>query len=936
MPTDVLRPNADVTNNWTKVGGPSAGWECLDDALEQPTNAATSGDGDHITGTTTNGTTQECHVGTFTLGSELVTKVTLWVYCLTGSKKGVEISLRSGAAQLGVLTVPQNEAAGWRSIAVEGARTQGEIDDLRARFVTIQSAGGGGAAAPTVYAAYIEVAHEVPEPEGEPEGAYAEAVLEDEPRGYWRVGESSGTKAEDTSGNSHPGTYEGTPTLGVTGAVPENTAITLNTAAEKELVSVPDHADFDVGDVFTIEAWVKRSATLGTLQTIASKDEGSFIFRFNAENKAMLRRYGVADVVTATLAVTDELWHHIVLTKNGATVKIYIDAEDVTGTVTNSTLVNTAVRLTWGTENGGEDPLKGSLDELAIYGTALSAERVKAHFDAASESSSEPVEVPLGSSPATSDATLALRAPTKITYGPSDAVATPALSVHAPTKITLGSSDAVSETALTQHTPITLPLGASAASSETTLSIEVQIVLSLVPAVAASDTDLTIKVPVVVPVGASAATAETSLALTVAEKLSLAAAEAVAEALLSTHSPTALALGTSTAVSDATLDVGVQINVPLEPAAAVSETGLAARAKTEAPLVAAAAQADTELTFTAPVGLLVSAAEAQSETSLAARAPTALPLDAASGQADTSLAAVVSVELPLAPIEAQSETSLDLKIEGEEGPQEIDLATTAVSETALAVTARTTLPLEDATGTTSATLALRAEPLPIAPSEGQSDTQAAVQAKTVVPLDASTAQADTSLAVAVPADVPLDPVTGQSDATLAVGVELGLDLGAAASTSETVLGITAATALPLAISAGLADNDLTLILPAELLLAITEGQADAELTLVTPVEVLLAEALGVSVAELSAHAATAVPLQESTAEAEALLKLLYGGIPAMLVTVDRAVANLALGAKAQAEVTLTDRVLHPPPTDKAETEVATGDRALTIVIGDRG
>ena len=48
---------------------------------------------------------------------------------------------------------------------------------------------------------------------------YASTVLADSPVAYWRLSETSGTSAADSSGNSHGGTYTST---GVTyGAAPD-------------------------------------------------------------------------------------------------------------------------------------------------------------------------------------------------------------------------------------------------------------------------------------------------------------------------------------------------------------------------------------------------------------------------------------------------------------------------------------------------------------------------------------------------------------------------------------------------------------------------------------------------------------------------------------------------------------------------------------------
>jgi hypothetical protein len=48
---------------------------------------------------------------------------------------------------------------------------------------------------------------------------YRDAVMALLPAGYWRMGESSGTVAADSSGHGLTGTYVGAPTLGAAGAL---------------------------------------------------------------------------------------------------------------------------------------------------------------------------------------------------------------------------------------------------------------------------------------------------------------------------------------------------------------------------------------------------------------------------------------------------------------------------------------------------------------------------------------------------------------------------------------------------------------------------------------------------------------------------------------------------------------------------------------------
>jgi hypothetical protein len=48
--------------------------------------------------------------------------------------------------------------------------------------------------------------------------SYQGEVLVDSPVGYWRLGETSGTIANDETANNLDGTYVNAPTLGVAGA----------------------------------------------------------------------------------------------------------------------------------------------------------------------------------------------------------------------------------------------------------------------------------------------------------------------------------------------------------------------------------------------------------------------------------------------------------------------------------------------------------------------------------------------------------------------------------------------------------------------------------------------------------------------------------------------------------------------------------------------
>lgn len=216
--------------------------------------------------------------------------------------------------------------------------------------------------------------------------SYLSEVTADAPNIYWRLGEPSGTVAAATIGTG-AGTYRNTPTLGVAGALAgdANTAVTFAAASLQDVQSAGSAhvAAQDVGDVFTIEAWIKRASITAAYNFIFHNGSGSIAFRVDiTTNLLHLDRAGVAGIVSSTVAITDTTtWHHAVATKNGATVKLYLDGVDVTGAVTNSTFVNPG--QAWYIGSGaGSLYWDGSLDEVALYPTALSGARVLVHYNA--------------------------------------------------------------------------------------------------------------------------------------------------------------------------------------------------------------------------------------------------------------------------------------------------------------------------------------------------------------------------------------------------------------------------------------------------------------------------------------------------------------------------------------------------------------------------
>jgi len=235
--------------------------------------------------------------------------------------------------------------------------------------------------------------------------AFAQDVLADNPVGYWRFGESSGTAAADSSPNGHNGTYHGGITLGqqLRPLAGGDTAALFDGATG--IVTVPNSHALNPPSI-TMEAIVRWDGATGVQQRIVEKESFARTTQYglsvqpnglvfvelrcpvpaNAFNSA---------VATSTRPVT-AVGTHVVATYDGQQICIYLDGDLDSVTAASfpapidvSKADQTDVSLDLGIGDrmasftdpaGGTRTFKGMIDELAIYDTVLSWERVHAHY----------------------------------------------------------------------------------------------------------------------------------------------------------------------------------------------------------------------------------------------------------------------------------------------------------------------------------------------------------------------------------------------------------------------------------------------------------------------------------------------------------------------------------------------------------------------------
>lgn len=219
---------------------------------------------------------------------------------------------------------------------------------------------------------------------GRTTAAYNVEVLADSPLWYLRFGETSGTTAADSSGNSRNGTYSGGPTLGATGLLTgdSNTAVTFD--GVNDYVTVPTPAT-TAG--FTLELWIKNVAA-STIVTRYPSSSSSRVFFLglgsggNAGKLSLILKNAAASEATMfSNTIVGGGTRHIAVTYDGSITRFYLDGvADGTSTAITGALPNVSTDIEIGARTAAPAYASGTFDEATFYNTALSAGRILAHY----------------------------------------------------------------------------------------------------------------------------------------------------------------------------------------------------------------------------------------------------------------------------------------------------------------------------------------------------------------------------------------------------------------------------------------------------------------------------------------------------------------------------------------------------------------------------
>ncbi|MFO1476311.1 MAG: LamG-like jellyroll fold domain-containing protein [Verrucomicrobiota bacterium] len=234
--------------------------------------------------------------------------------------------------------------------------------------------------------------------------AYSDAVLASGPVAYWRLGEHSGTAAQDSVGGNN-GTYNST-TLGLPGYSPLDSDTAVAFSGTNSYVGGISGTGINFwGDTnFALEAWVKAPAGQAHEATIIAKGNGpngsNRTEQFGLDVAEGVYRFFTSGDSTVYAASATEgpngAWQHVVgvydsddLLSGGFVLYIYVNGElQGTAPIRPYGLITTTTPISIGSKRSGsstpyDDTFNGTVDEVAVYGYVLDPATVQAHYSSA-------------------------------------------------------------------------------------------------------------------------------------------------------------------------------------------------------------------------------------------------------------------------------------------------------------------------------------------------------------------------------------------------------------------------------------------------------------------------------------------------------------------------------------------------------------------------
>jgi hypothetical protein len=149
-----------------------------------------------------------------------------------------------------------------------------------------------------------------------------------------------------------------------------------------DYVDMEDNLDLNPSE-FTISAWIKRDAADSGTKSILSKRNSTFTqgydFRILNNNRIeIFWKNGSDQVLTSTTAIPDDEWHHVAVTYNGSTARLYIDGiEDNFDAKSAPIDTNESFYIAAAGKGSPVQHFRGNIDEVRIWDRMLTPDQLR-------------------------------------------------------------------------------------------------------------------------------------------------------------------------------------------------------------------------------------------------------------------------------------------------------------------------------------------------------------------------------------------------------------------------------------------------------------------------------------------------------------------------------------------------------------------------------
>jgi hypothetical protein len=222
---------------------------------------------------------------------------------------------------------------------------------------------------------------------------YAAAVLADNPVAYYRFEETSGTVAHDSSGHGLDATYGANVTLGVAGLAGGGFAAQFDgttTGGFEHIVHLAATTSLEPTEI-SIECWASMASQQTNISLVSYGDDITppyepWVLFANAAYPQAYVVAGDAGVgVGSPTALQLQTTHYLATTYDGSMLRLFVDGAQVNAVATTGPIGNYDSVNGLGIGSGGSGTraaFDGVIDEVAIYDTVLSPQRITLHYAA--------------------------------------------------------------------------------------------------------------------------------------------------------------------------------------------------------------------------------------------------------------------------------------------------------------------------------------------------------------------------------------------------------------------------------------------------------------------------------------------------------------------------------------------------------------------------